>query len=325
MYGIEGGGGMGLQQGLRCQYGGKRVCAGLISQIPAGVVFVWVVLWLRVLGAISGGAEFTVGAYNLENYSMGGDSAAARAKPEASRDAVVQGILEMRADVVGVCEVGGERGLRDLRLRLAGVGVEYPEAELVQGPDRDRCLALLSRYPLVRRDSVSGVPYELHGRPQWMKRGILDVTVDFGGGYRVRLVGVHLKSRLASREGEELQRRMEAHVLREHVDRVLEADPSVRLLVYGDLNETRDQPAIRELVGERGGGKQLFELVAEDAAGERWTHYWKSGEVYSRIDYFLANRRVRGEVSAGRGRVHRWPGWSQASDHRPISVTLSAP
>ncbi|MEY2598869.1 MAG: hypothetical protein RLZZ142_1128, partial [Verrucomicrobiota bacterium] len=104
---------MGLQQELECKHGGRRACVGVISQIPAGVVFVWVGLWLRVLGAISGGAEFTVGAYNLENYSTEGDSAAVRAKPEASRAAVVQGILEMRADGVGVCEVGGERGLRD--------------------------------------------------------------------------------------------------------------------------------------------------------------------------------------------------------------------
>lgn len=260
-------------------------------------------------------------AYNLENYTIQG-SARTRPKTERAKDAVAQMIAEAHPDVLGVCEMGAADALEDLRERLKVRGVEFAEVELVVGPDPERHLALLSRFPLASRQSKPKISYELNGVPQLVRRGFLDVTVQIGGAYRLRLVGVHLKSKLPIPEGESLVRRMEAQLLRRHVDSILSEDPKANLLVYGDFNDTREQPALREVVGERGSPGGLTELPAEDDLGDRWTHYWRTADVYARIDYLLANKALLPEVLRGSARVWRGTVWREASDHRPVSVSI---
>ncbi len=60
---------------------------------------------------------------------------------------------------------------------------------------------------------------------------------------KLRFIGVHLKSKLKdTAEDEEELRRNEAHLLRKHVDDVLDADAGANLVVYGDFNDTKNEP-----------------------------------------------------------------------------------
>jgi endonuclease/exonuclease/phosphatase family metal-dependent hydrolase len=267
------------------------------------------------------GNEVVFVAYNLENYTLH-SSAGTRPKADRARDAVAQMIAELRPDLLGVCEIGSLDAVEDLRERLRLRGIEFRDVELVAGPDPERHLALLSRYPLVSRQSRPRVAYELNGIPQLVRRGFLDVVVELDGAYRLRLVGAHLKSKLPVPEGESLVRRMEAQLLRGHVDSVLLAEPNTPLLVYGDLNDTREQPAIREILGNKGSAGALVDLPAEDSLGDRWTHYWRTADVYSRIDYLLVNKALFPRVVKGSARVWRSPIWREASDHRPLSLRI---
>ncbi|MEK0445546.1 MAG: hypothetical protein RLZZ399_867, partial [Verrucomicrobiota bacterium] len=235
---------------------------------------------------------------------------------------IVQILSEIRPDILGVCEVGGRDALEDLRVRLKGQGLDLGEVEMVSGPDPDRHLALLSRFPIHLRRSLDRVAYELNGLPQLVRRGFLDVTVRVGGGDDLRLVGVHLKSKRPIPEGEALVRRMEAQLLRRHVDSILEGDPKTKLMVYGDLNDTREQPTLRQILGEKGGGLDLVDIPAEDVSGDRWTHYWRAADLYSRIDYLLVNRALSPLVVRGSARIWRSASWRDASDHRPLWVNF---
>jgi endonuclease/exonuclease/phosphatase family metal-dependent hydrolase len=284
----------------------------------------WALLWILGWAPALGAREVTLVAYNLENYRIE-VSGSNRPKTESARAAVAQSLVALRPDLIGVCEMGSREALEELRGRLRAAGLDFPELEWVPGPDPERHLALLSRYPIRLKQSRERVAYELNGMPQLVRRGFLDVTVECAPRTRLRLVGAHLKSRLPAPEGQEEIRRREARLLREHVDGILRQEPGCRLAVYGDFNDTREQPSIREIMGVRGGEMALQDVAAEDDLGDRWTYYWRAGDVYSRIDYILVSRGLRASVLWGTARVGRDGRWREASDHRPVSVRFRVP
>ena len=114
-------------------------------------------------------------------------------------------------------------------------------------------------------------------------------------------------------------------MLRQHIDEILAADPTTLLLVFGDFNETKDQPAIQEITARRGSAEALTELQLADSVGDRWTYYWKLDDVYSRIDFLFVNRALAPRVVHESSYVYRSPLWSAASDHRPVVATFHPP
>jgi len=285
-------------------------------------VFFWGGVGLFPSGGLGvSSAEVVFAAYNLENYNLE-SGPRTHAKSERAKAAVAQVISEVRPDILGLCEVGSMAAVEDLRGRLRACGIDFMEAEMVFGPDEDRHLVLLSRYPLVSRQSRPQVSYELNGAPQLVRRGFLDVTVEIGSKCQLRLVGVHLKSKLPIPEGEAVVRRCEAQLLRAHIDSILAGAPTVKLMVYGDLNDTRETSVFREVVGSKGAVGGLVDLAAQDFQGDKWTHYWRAADVYSRIDYLLVNRGLWPGICRGSAMVSRSSFWQDASDHRLISVKI---
>ncbi|MES2570897.1 MAG: endonuclease/exonuclease/phosphatase family protein, partial [Verrucomicrobiota bacterium] len=286
---------------------------------PVGIVAFGVAVALLM------GAEpraIVICQYNLDNY-VGEDQAAAppqRAKPksEAEITALIRIIKEISPDILGVCEMGSRERFADFVLRLKNEGLAYVDSEYVSGPDPDRHLALLSRFPIVSRQSLADVPFNLGGRPEKVRRGFLDVTIQVNAGYQLRMVGVHLKSKLPALEDEALIRRHEAHLLRTHLDKVLDANPEVNLICYGDFNDLKNTPGFREIAGVRGSPGYMSDLWAADSVGDRWTHFWRAADLYSRIDYILVNRAVAQEVIREKTTVYRSDFWNQGSDHRPV-------
>ena len=286
-------------------------------------------LWVLCAGRLPAG-EVVFAGYNVENYApvavAGGTKSGRPAKSPAAAAAVVQMIRELSPDILGVCEMGGPPQFEDFRQRLDAAGLGYVEAEWVDGPDPDRHLALVSRFPIVARQAAADMPFDANGLRQKVRRGFLDVTVEVQPGVRLRIVGAHLKSKRPSPEGSpDLERRQEAHLLRLHVEKILAADPATPLLVFGDFNETKDRPAIQEITGRRGSPSALTELRLADSVGDRWTYYWKVEDVYSRIDYLFVSRALAPRVVHEASGVYRSPVWNQASDHRPVFATFRFP
>ena len=74
--------------------------------------------------------------------------------------------------------------------------------------------------------------------------------------------------------------------------------------------------------GVRGTATYLDDLPAKDDLGDRWTHYWKTADLYSRIDYLFVSAALAREVTPGSARVYRSEFWSEASDHRAVFATI---
>lgn len=288
---------------------------------------IWAIQTLCGRSGASGDAPapVVVAFYNLENYQIAASIAgggAAKAKSEESREAAADIIANARPDILGVCEMGSRESAFDLQKRLQARGIGLSSIEYVEGPDPDRHLALLTRFDALETHSQARVSFILEGRPQLVRRGFLEVVLEPAKGYRLRLLGAHLKSRLAVSEGDSLVRRIEAELLRKRIDEILSQNPDENLLVYGDMNDTKDQMCIQTILGLRGGSASLTDLQGRDCVGDHWTHFWKTGDVYSRIDYLLASRGLVTEVTPHRTVIDRSTRWRAASDHRLISTEI---
>jgi endonuclease/exonuclease/phosphatase family metal-dependent hydrolase len=267
-----------------------------------------------------------IATYNVENFvgeAVASEAGPRRPKPKSDKaiDAVVRVVKDIRPDILAVEEMGEPERFEEFKKRLAAAGLEYRDSEYVQAVDTDRHLALVSRFPIVSRQSLPDVSFELGGMPQKVRRGFLDVTIEVSAGCRLRVVSAHLKSKLPIPEGEALVRRNEAQLLRKHLDAILAAEPNVRLVCCGDFNELKNEAAYHEVTGVRG-AHYMAALPARDDLGDSWTEYWSEADLYSRIDYLFVSPALHREVMPGSAHVYRSPYWNEASDHRPVFATL---
>ncbi len=268
-------------------------------------------------------------AWNLKNYlhtvTPPRPDSSERPKSVREQRVITSILLKVKPDILGVCEMGSAEDLAHLQSDLKTAGLDLPYAEHVLGDDPDRHVALLSRFPISSRQPVTQLRYLLDENEFPVQRGFLDVTVAVTPDYALRLVGVHLKSRRDTPEADQaLMRRNEAHLLRQHLDGILTAHPQTNLLVYGDFNDTRDQPGVKAIKGMSGSAAALTEIAAEDDSGERWTFYYPEADEYSRLDFLLASAPLLPEVRAPQSFLYSGKDWIKASDHRPITTVIHA-
>lgn len=269
--------------------------------------------------------------YNLANYlpmsRKVGDRLIANApKPEKEVSAIARVLKSLKPDILGVAEIGDSKMLVDFQSRLRQAGMDFPYHEWVRGEEGgERHLALLSKFPIVARDSLTDVPVEIDGRRHRMGRGILDVTVEISPAYRLRLIGLHLKSkRPVPMYDQQKFRAKEALIVRSHLDKIFAAGSDQNLLLFGDLNDTKNEFPIREIVGSPGDAGSLRALTLRDRYGLTWTHYWAQADVYSRIDYLMVSKGLWPEIQMSRSGIASSRDTREASDHRPIYTTITA-
>lgn len=270
-----------------------------------------------------------VASYNLENWLtmerfVDGNRVPALPKPEHEKAAAVEILASVKPDILGLVEIGTLEDLRDLRSRLKSAGLDYPYLEWHDAEDPVRHVALLSRFPIVSRDSKKGIVFQVDGSMQPMARGILDVTVEVTPDYRLRLIGLHLKSKRPVPEFDQaaLRAKEAAHV-RGLIDEILTTDPKTNLLIFGDLNDTRNEYPIRQILGPQTSPTRLIDLPLADPLGDRWTHFWQSADIYSRIDYLIASPSLMPEIQLDQSGINRAENWMIASDHRLIFAKLT--
>lgn len=267
-------------------------------------------------------------SYNVENYlrmerRVDGKTVPDAPKPAEEISAVIAVIKEINPDILGIVEIGDEAMLDDLRDRLKAAGLDYPHKEWVRGTDAARHLALLSRFPMVARNSRDEVPFELNGTRMRIGRGILDVTVRLPDNDLLHLVGAHLKSRREVPDFDQAtMRAREAGLLREHLDSILKANPGEKVLLFGDLNDTKNEYAVKLLTGSARDPLRMKDLNLSDRHGDRWTHYWAAADIYSRIDYLLVSLKLWPDINMDKSGISCSKLWSKASDHRAIFTTI---
>ncbi len=304
-----------------------------------GLYMAWqCLITLLSLACLGKGAEtFTVMTYNVENYLVK-PFGTRKAKPEASREKVVQILKAANADVVALQEMGRREAFVELQGRLKQTGLHYPHAVWMDGPDPAIQLALLSRFPLHDNRSKARVDYLLDGRRYSVSRGIGEVEIQVNAKYRFTMFNVHLKSKRPVGHADQSAIRLEeARAVRKCVEDRLRDAPDINLLLVGDLNDSPDSDPVKDLIGRK--KPRLTDLRPvehnEDQAahpynpryGPRrvaWTHFYGLKDEYSRLDYLLASTGMARELDRTGTRILAVADWGTASDHRPVVARFVA-
>ncbi len=271
-------------------------------------------------------ATLTVATYNVENYTLANRVADGvyrqdYPKPEAEKAALRAVIRRLNADVLALQEVGGPPYLAELQRDLKGAGLDYPYAAVLEAADDVRHVAVLARVPLKSVVRHTNLTFKYLGGVATVKRGLLEVRLAVGGSEWTVFV-VHLKSKLTERPDDPeaaLERAGEAEAVRDRVLQLFPDPASAKFLIVGDCNEARDERPVRALLAR---GKTVIAewLPATDSRGEGWSYFYKKDGSYTRIDHVLVSPGLRPQVVTAR--IEDAPETLQASDHRPLVVTL---
>ena len=268
-------------------------------------------------------------SYNLKNWLAmdrfdGEKTTKGAPKPDEEKDAIVAIIAAIHPDILGVCEIGGEEDLKDLQKRLKARGLNLDHSAVGHGGDPTRKLGLLTRFPIVSQNHQTSLNYQIGDLTLPFQRGILDAIIKVADGFTLHCLGVHLKSMRPIPEADQaLMRRNEAHLLRKHIDTILTATPDANVVLYGDFNEHRNEPAIDEIIGSRASDAVMTEVKLWDRNGEVWTHFWDTADSYARIDYFFVSKPLRNHIDFEKSFVYSSRDFYKASDHRPIVMSIS--
>jgi len=267
--------------------------------------------------------EFAIMCWNLKMYCLidrDGDGEKNDPKPAQERAAIIETITRVNPAVLAIQEIGSQLVFEEFCAALAESGLEYEYIEYLHRGRQQQNMAVLSRFPFISRQTHKHERYTVSGHDFSVLRGFIDVDIQTPSGYSFRLLTAHLKSRIFHQFGQTEMRRNEARLLNKHVRAALKEHPNRNLLVVGDMNDTYQSAAIREVLGKK--QRYLFDLRPQDQYGEVWTHFSAVEDAYSRIDYILVSRGLWPEVVENKTRVVRDENVNLASDHRPLVVVL---
>jgi len=299
----------------------KRRRAGVWPTVAAALLFL----------AAAGRAEtLTVATYNVENYTLadrmaGGVYRTAYPKPEAEKTALRAVIRGLDADVLALQEIGGAAFLKELQRDLAREGTDYRYAEVLDAADADRHVAVLSRRPFAAVVRHADLSFKYFGGAEAVLRGLLELHLSTEAG-DVTVFVVHLKSRYTDRRDDPesaLRRAGEATAVRDRILKVFPDPARARFLIVGDFNDSRPSRPVRAML-DRGRTRIAEWLPAADSRGEVWSHFYKREDSYSRVDHMLVSPGLLPLVRDRAARIYDGPGTAEASDHRPLVVTLEA-
>lgn len=273
-------------------------------------------------------AAITVATYNVENYLVAnrmvdGVYREAYPKPEAEKTAVRKAILAIAPDVLAIEEMGKQPFLEELQRDLKIDGADYPHAVVLDAGDADRHVAVLSKLPFKDVKRHAAVPVTFLGQKDVVKRGVLEVAFATDAGDLTVFV-VHLKSRRTERPDDPegvAQRQAEAEAVRDLVLARFPDPAKAKFIVCGDWNDTRNNKPVKALL-KRGGTELGTVLTAADSRGEVWTHFYRTANTYSQIDYLLISAGLKSFV-VGDGTIYDGPGMLDGSDHRPVVARLN--
>ena len=270
----------------------------------------------------------TIATYNIENYGPANRMTEAGyrkdyPKPEAEKRSMRAVIRGLNADVLVLQEMGAQPYLDELRRDLKNEGLDYPHSALATAADADRHVALLSRRPLTGVSSHDDLEFTYFNAKEKVKRGLLEATISTAAG-DVTIFALHLKSRFTERPDDPMsaiRRAGEATAIRDCVLKRFPAPDGARFVLLGDCNDGKSSKTLEHF--EKRGKTAVAELLpAADSRGETWTHFYRREESYSRVDHIFVSPGLRPTVQGGVARIFDGEGVREASDHRPVVVTL---
>ncbi len=248
---------------------------------------------------------------------------------EAAKE-VAKVITMVNADVIALTEVGDETDVAELQNEIHDLGLDYPHRAV--GRSRDtftrQHVGILSKFLL------NDIVVEIPGREIYVEEPDDPEREDDTGiskGMRVSFVAfgrefllyvVHLASEAGGYDQDQ-QRIAQASILRRHYLREIKEGELV--IVAGDLNDRRGQPAVRRIRGLDDIHEDLIQTghkgYFDDRLDTRWTYEFEG--IREQIDHILLSFSVKNACKRSGISARTIDHENElASDHRPLVVTL---
>ncbi|MDZ4742551.1 MAG: endonuclease/exonuclease/phosphatase family protein [Verrucomicrobiota bacterium] len=282
-------------------------------------------------------STFSVASYNIRNWTstdreIDGKYVKDAEKPPSEKKAVVSILKSMNPDILIVQEMGDDKYFEDFKNQLKENGLEYAYSERVTGASPRISQVILSRYPVLSSTPRTNDVFEISGRQEGVQRGFIDCTIQISKEIKLKVMGVHLKSKRGSDSSTfpSILRRREALALRGYIVDFLTTNPDGYIIIGGDFNDSYGSEPLKTIIGERRSENKLYDLWLYDWLGDRWTHNFDSRREYSQLDFLMVNQNLFKHFLADQSFVYReHPGdpdylkYTSASDHRPIMAVFS--
>ena len=215
------------------------------------------------------------------------------------------------------------------------LGLDLPFWQHVQGFDTNVHVALLSRFPFRAEHPHTNDAFLLNGKRFQVGRGFAEAEIQVSSNFTFTVLAAHLKSKRPIPQADESELRLEeAKVLREKVNAILAANPNTCLVVLGDMNDTKNAPSTRTIIGrgktklidcrpvERNGDDPVTGPERRPTRNVAWTHFYAIEDTYSRLDSILLSSALAKHWVTNDSYVLSIPNWGIGSDHRPVVVTF---
>ncbi len=271
------------------------------------------------------GDEFSIMTYNLDRYGMhdrNHDGQSNNPKPGKEMDVIIAVIADAAPDILAVQEIGNPIVFDDFRARLEAAGLRYDSWEYLRRDDSEMNLAVLSRYPIVARQSKLDDEYRIGDEIVPVGAGFIDIDISINPSYSIRLLAAHLKSKVFHPLGQTEMRRNEARLLNKHVRHALAGNPRMNLIVVGTMNDRIDSAALREITGDR--QEHLLDVRPADRYGGLWTYFDSEAERYVRYDYILLSQHAVPELVTEKTRILHQDMRKAGSSHRPLLAVFKS-
>lgn len=244
---------------------------------------------------------------------------------------VAQVLFNLKADVLVLTEVGDDADLTLLRNELNNLGMNYQfQASCISSDNStNQHVGVISKFPL------TNILQQIPGREYYLPETDDPETEEHTGiskGMRVTLTAFNKEFilyvlHLASERGgykEDMQRIAQASIVRRHYLNDLREGKNI--IVAGDLNDYRGQPAILRIRGLDDIYDDLIQTGHKDyfdpsLLNTRWTYEFEG--IRQQIDHILLSFSIKDICKSSGGiRARTFDHQSTASDHMPFIVTL---
>lgn len=209
-----------------------------LRQVPAEVIN-------DVASAHPVGDRLRVASYNTEHFTDGLDDGPGRTAEVVRRHAagLARLVDRIAPDVLVLQEIENTNSVRALNAALAK---PFPVAYIThlgeESHSADKLnLAVLSRLPVLAPREIDFGPLTGAGRPT---RGLLRFALDLGGGHRLLVYDLHLKSNFGNKPRNIAQREAALSMLREDAEALAKKQPQYQweMMALGDTNVDPEVP-----------------------------------------------------------------------------------
>lgn len=295
--------------------------------------------------------EYKVCTWNIQNWGITdrfveGRFQADAMKPESEIKSVLAILKRIQPDILGVSEIlqsPQDQFLKHFENQLKNSGFDFPYMATVRGSDTRIQCALFSKFPITQQLNHDNLQFEVTRKKdnqqreksiQGLLRGLLHVKIQVTPHYSLEVMQVHLKSKrpdptlesdTPDEDGDDFVRRQESILIKNAMNRVLEANPQTNLLLMGDLNDGSRSKTFKNIVGPKNADHRTFDLWLQDGFGDWWTHFYFPDKKYERIDYMVVSQGLMKDWIKEKSYIYRSRendsgeyNVSNASDHRPL-------